>query len=103
MLVVLGAMAYAELGTMINKSGAEYSYLLEAFEPLHSSVGAIPAFLMVWTNTMLLKPASVAIIMLTFATYATEPFYDTCSASVGAQKCLAALGISKWPSDSSIT
>ena len=88
-------MAYAELGTMINKSGAEYSYLLEAFGPLHSTVGAIPAFLMVWTNTMLLKPASVAIIMLTFAKYAMEPFYDQCTASDGAQKCLAALGISK--------
>lgn len=40
---------------MIPKSGAEYPYLLEAFGP-------IPAFLFVWTSSIVLKPSAVGII-----------------------------------------
>ncbi|KAK2166808.1 hypothetical protein LSH36_35g08111 [Paralvinella palmiformis] len=88
---LLGAMSYAELGTTIRKSGGEYSYLLSAFGPLNKHVGNIPAFLFAWVNMMLLKPASVAIITLTFATYCMQPFYDVCSPPASAKRMLAIL------------
>ncbi|KAK2725124.1 hypothetical protein QYM36_001545 [Artemia franciscana] len=70
-LSMLGALSYAELGTMITQSGAEYSYFLEAFGPM-------PAFLFCWVSTFLLKPSQLAIISLSFAKYTVEPFIVGC-------------------------
>ena len=41
-----GALAYAELGTMITSSGAEYSYFMVAF-------GAFPAYMFSWYSLLL--------------------------------------------------
>uniref|UniRef100_A0A3B3ZS47 b(0,+)-type amino acid transporter 1 n=1 Tax=Periophthalmus magnuspinnatus TaxID=409849 RepID=A0A3B3ZS47_9GOBI len=76
------ALCYAELGTMITKSGAEYSYLLESF-------GSIVAYLYSWTTVVVLKPSSFAIITLSFAEYAAAPFYPGCSPPALVIKCLA--------------
>ncbi|KAK7913138.1 hypothetical protein WMY93_013349 [Mugilogobius chulae] len=81
-LSTLGALCYAELGTMITKSGAEYSYLLECF-------GSVVAYLYSWTTVMVLKPSSFAIIALSFAEYASAPFYPECSPPLLVTKCLA--------------
>lgn len=62
MFATLGALCYAELGTMIPKSGGEYPILLEAFGP-------IPAYLFAWTATVIAKPASLSLLSLTFARY----------------------------------
>ncbi|CAL8135455.1 unnamed protein product [Orchesella dallaii] len=64
---LLGALAYAELGTMNTSSGAEYAYFLDAFGP-------VPAFLFSWVSTLVLKPSQLAIICLTFAQYSVEAF-----------------------------
>ncbi|CAN0371246.1 unnamed protein product [Lampetra fluviatilis] len=85
-LATLGALAYAELGTMITKSGAEYPYLLEAFGP-------IPAFLYSWASVIVLKPSSFAIICLSFAEYTSAPFYPGCEPPMLVKKCLAAAAI----------
>ncbi|XP_074468272.1 b(0,+)-type amino acid transporter 1-like [Sebastes fasciatus] len=85
-LATLGALCYAELGTMITKSGGEYSYLMEAFGPL-------PAYLFSWTTVMVLKPSSFAIITLSFAEYASAPFYPGCTPPLVVTKCLAAAAI----------
>ncbi|XP_074602018.1 L-type amino acid transporter sobremesa [Brevipalpus obovatus] len=69
---LLGALCYAELGTLITKSGAEYSYILEAF-------GSLPAFLFSWVSVFILKPAMLAIICLTLSEYAVSPFYSGCN------------------------
>ncbi len=84
-----GALCYAELGTMITKSGAEYSYLMEAF-------GSIAAYLYSWTCIIVLKPSSFAIITLSFAEYAATPFYPGCTPPLVVTKCLAAAAISKF-------
>ncbi|ODM90871.1 b(0,+)-type amino acid transporter 1 [Orchesella cincta] len=67
LMSLLGALAYAELGTMNPSSGAEYAYFLDAFGP-------VPAFLFSWVSTLVLKPSQLAIICLTFAQYSVEAF-----------------------------
>lgn len=71
---MLGALAFAELSTVVPRSGAEYAYFIEAFGPLHPYAGQIPAFTCSWIYVMLLRPAEVAVIMLTFAEYSIQPF-----------------------------
>lgn len=87
-----GALCYAELGTMITKSGGEYPYLMEAF-------GSIMAYLYSWITVMVLKPSSFAIITLSFAEYASTPFYPGCTAPLLVTKSLAAVAISKFRLD----
>ncbi|EDO41594.1 predicted protein [Nematostella vectensis] len=71
-IAMMGSLCYAELGTMIVKSGAEYAYLNAAF-------GERVAFLFSWTSTILLKPSQIAIVSLAFGQYVVEPFFPTCS------------------------
>uniref|UniRef100_A0A8C6KHA1 Solute carrier family 7 member 9 n=1 Tax=Nothobranchius furzeri TaxID=105023 RepID=A0A8C6KHA1_NOTFU len=85
-LATLGALCYAELGTMITKSGGEYPYLMEAF-------GSLLAYLYSWTTIMVLKPSSFAIITLSFAEYASAPFYPGCTPPTLVIKCLSAAAI----------
>ena len=91
-LAMFGALSYAELGTMIPLSGAEYAYLLEAF-------GALPAFLYSWTSVIVLKPSQVAIICLAFGAYVIEPIFAGCGDRADLQpivKLLAALAIGEY-------
>ena len=88
-LAMFGALCYAELGTMIPLSGAEYVYLLEGFGPL-------AAFLYSWTSVIVLKPSQVAIICLAFGAYVIEPIFPGCGDREDLQpvvKLLAALAI----------
>ncbi|EHH29887.1 B(0,+)-type amino acid transporter 1 [Macaca thibetana thibetana] len=85
-LAMLGALCFAELGTMITKSGGEYPYLMEAYGP-------IPAYLFSWVSLMVMKPSSFAIICLSFSEYVCTPFYVGCKPPVIVVKCLAAAAI----------
>ena len=71
----IGALSYAELGTMITQSGAEYAYFRHAFGPL-------PAFIFCWVCTLVLKPSQLAIICLAFAKYTVEAFVTECEPPV---------------------
>ncbi|CAH3042166.1 unnamed protein product [Pocillopora meandrina] len=82
LLALFGSLCYAELGTCIKKSGGEYSYLMEAF-------GRIPAYLFAWTSVLIIRPASGAIIALTFAEYVSKPFYPDYEAPAYLMKLLA--------------
>lgn len=68
-----GSLAYAELGTLIPKSGAEYAYFLDGFGPLHRFWGPLPAFLYSWINVLLLRPLTYAIGCLSVAAYTIVP------------------------------
>ncbi|XP_033012535.1 b(0,+)-type amino acid transporter 1-like [Lacerta agilis] len=81
-LATLGALCFSELGTMITKSGGDYSYLMEAFGP-------IPAFLFSWACLFVIMPSSFAIICLSFAEYTAAPFYPGCDPPTVVIKCLA--------------
>ncbi|XP_074640593.1 large neutral amino acids transporter small subunit 2-like isoform X2 [Tubulanus polymorphus] len=66
-----GAYCYAELGTMIKKSGADYSYISDAFGPFLG-------FLRLWVECMIVRPGTQAIIALAFAYYVLEPIFPEC-------------------------
>ncbi|XP_057618469.1 B(0,+)-type amino acid transporter 1 [Chionomys nivalis] len=85
-LATLGALCFAELGTMITKSGGEYPYLMEAFGP-------IPAYLFSWTSLIVMKPSSFAIICLSFSEYVCAAFYSGCNPPNLVVKLLAAAAI----------
>lgn len=70
---LLGALSFAELGTVVPRSGAEYTYLLECFSGLHPFWGPLPSFICAWVYIVILRPAEVAVIVLTFAEYSVQP------------------------------
>ncbi|XP_063227254.1 b(0,+)-type amino acid transporter 1-like [Bacillus rossius redtenbacheri] len=74
LISLLGALAYAELGTVVPRSGAEYAYFLEAFSSLHRFWGPLVSFTCVWVYVVILRPAEVAVIILTFSEYVCQPF-----------------------------
>ncbi|CAH0553340.1 unnamed protein product [Brassicogethes aeneus] len=86
LLSLLGALSYAELGTMNTSSGAEYAYFMDAF-------GAPPAFLFSWASTLVLKPSQMAIICLSFGKYAVEAFVTQCEPPEIVVKMVALLAI----------
>ncbi|XP_072440181.1 cystine/glutamate transporter isoform X2 [Chiloscyllium punctatum] len=85
-LSLFGALCYAELGTSIKKSGAHYTYILEAFGPL-------PAFIRVWVELIVIRPAATAVISLAFGQYILEPFFMPCGIPEIAIKLVTTIGI----------
>ncbi|ELT93754.1 hypothetical protein CAPTEDRAFT_212253 [Capitella teleta] len=83
---LIGALCYAELGTCILKSGADYAYINEAF-------GGLPAFLYLWVALIVIIPTGNAVVALTFGYYAMQPAYPTCEPPDEAVRILAALAI----------
>lgn len=73
---LLGALCFAELGTIVPRSGAEYAYLIEAFSKSNKFWGPLPSFVCAWVYVMVLRPAEIAVIVLTFAEYSIQPFQD---------------------------
>ena len=72
LIATLGALSYAELGTMIAVSGGEYSYL-------HTGFGPVVAFMFSWVSILILRPSSLSAISLACGNYLVEPFYPSLS------------------------
>uniref|UniRef100_A0A7N9C7T3 Cystine/glutamate transporter n=1 Tax=Macaca fascicularis TaxID=9541 RepID=A0A7N9C7T3_MACFA len=87
-LSLFGALSYAELGTSIKKSGGHYTYILEVFGPL-------PAFVRVWVELLIIRPAATAVISLAFGRYILEPFFIQCEIPELAIKLITAVGLSQ--------
>ncbi|THD23747.1 Large neutral amino acids transporter small subunit 2 [Fasciola hepatica] len=81
---MLGAYCYAELGTMIHRSGGDYAYHLEAFGPFMG-------FLRLWIEVMVARPATMAVIGMTFAKYILQPIFPDCEQSETVLRCLSAV------------
>ena len=86
LISLVGALCYAELGTMILKSGADYAYIMKSFGPL-------PAFLYLWVALLIIIPTGNAITALTFAYYVMQPIFPSCDPPDSAVRILAALSI----------
>ncbi|KAK6019101.1 hypothetical protein OSTOST_15275 [Ostertagia ostertagi] len=84
----IGAYCYAELGTLITKSGGDYAYLMEAFGPFI-------AFLRLWIESIVVRPCAIGVMALTFALYLLRPIYPNCPPPPGSTLLLAATMISK--------
>ncbi|CAH1644830.1 unnamed protein product [Spodoptera littoralis] len=82
-LSMIGALCYAELGTMIPKSGGDYAYIGEAF-------GSLPSFLYLWVALFILVPTGNAITALTFAQNILKPLWPACTPPDAAVSLIAA-------------
>ncbi|XP_055015380.1 b(0,+)-type amino acid transporter 1-like [Boleophthalmus pectinirostris] len=82
-LAMLGGLCYAELGTVIPESGAEYVYMLR-------TTGKVTAFLFVFSFVNVMRPASATGIALSVAEYVVAPFYSDCTPPQLLVKCVAA-------------
>ncbi|XP_044127919.1 cystine/glutamate transporter-like [Bufo gargarizans] len=85
-LSMCGALSYADLGTTIKKSGGHYIYLLE-------TLGPVPAFLRLWAEFVMIRPANIAVVCLAFGRYLIEPLFVPCNAPAIAVKLISAIGI----------
>lgn len=83
LIAMLGGLCYAELGTVIPESGAEYIYILR-------TAGKVVAFMFVFSFIMVMRPASGTGVALIFAEYAVAPFYSGCTPPQLAVKFVAA-------------
>jgi len=85
-IATVASLCYIELGLLVHASGAEYSYCNTAF-------GSLIGFLIGWTNIILCKPASLAVIVVAFAEYTSAPFYAGCDPPEILKKFLAIIAI----------
>ncbi|CAI2731064.1 unnamed protein product [Schistosoma spindalis] len=83
---MLGAYCYAELGTIVERSGGDYIYVYEAFGPF---IG----FLRLWMEVMVVRPSTVAIVALAFGQYVVVPLYPDCPLPFTLVRILAVLCI----------
>ena len=68
-IALSASLCYVELGTIIPKSGGDYTYIKEGF-------GEIPAFLFTFVYTFITRPSGAAIVVTTFGEYISEPFLE---------------------------
>ena len=76
LVAAIGALCYAEVGTLVNESGGEYPILYKGYKG-----GKWPAFMFAWTCSTILKPSSFAILSLTCAKYTVRYVTDVLPAS----------------------
>ena len=84
LIVIAGALTYAELGAMFPESGGQYSYIKQAFGPLWG-------FLFGWTSLLAIQAGANAYLGVAFGEYlgAFSPFF-------GATHTIASIPIGPW-------
>lgn len=90
-LALLGSLCYNEMGAMIPKSGAEYSYIYKAFGPL---LGLFYS----WMIALIIRPYSLSVVSLTFVHYVSQSFFpDSEISPIPVRKILAATCLGEYP------
>ncbi len=83
-LAVCGSLCYIELGTLLRKSGGEYTNIRETYtfrelkKPWLEFLGSLMAFLFTWASCFIIRPTALGIITLTCGRYLARPFYIGC-------------------------
>ncbi len=82
-VTLCGALCYLEFALMVKKSGSTYIYIKEAYsfgrrKPWMEQFGSFCAFVIAWTNVIILQPLSYAIGALAFGAYVCKPFFINC-------------------------
>jgi L-type amino acid transporter 9 len=100
-MTVSGALSFAELSSVVPRSGAEYSYFLEAYRGLHKFWGPLPCFICAFVQVCILNPTASAIMVLTFSEYICQPFVDYMNGLTPeyqdvVKKIIAILALSEW-------
>lgn len=77
-LSMFGALAYAELGTCIPRSGGEHAYFMYTFGNGKHRIGTVIAFLYDWVALFILRPTMFTVMTMALGTYMVKPFFQTC-------------------------
>lgn len=67
-MAILCTYCYSELGTMIEESGGEFSYI-------HRALGRWPSFLYSFCYSFVVRPAGLAVVVVTLADYTTTAIW----------------------------
>ena len=100
LIAMAGGLCYSELGTMIKKSSGELAYIKQAYsfnskKPNYIILGELLSFLFVWTTSLFVRPAGVAVVLLTFGEYITKAAQPYCDISNNSIRVLALAALGK--------
>ncbi|CAF3044469.1 unnamed protein product [Rotaria sp. Silwood2] len=98
-VALLGALCFAEIGAVIPGSGAELAYMKEGIGSIHERTRDIFAYLFNWTNTLILKPASAAVLVMSFAEYFLSGIMDACGPPETLVKITSVFTLRLWAYD----
>ena len=68
-ICTFGALCFCELAGALKKTGSEFLFLKEAY-------GDVAGFCLIWAQTFVIYPTSVAVISIVIGEYCVSPFYD---------------------------
>ena len=86
LISMLLASIYAALGSMIPKSGGDFTYI-------RKGIGECPAFLSSYVQTFVTSPGSRTVLALVFADYMCAPIFGACGPPDRIRKVIAATEI----------
>lgn len=79
--VLVGTLVFAELSTVVPKSGGCYAFFLESFKDIHPYFGPLPGFIFIWSMVFIVLPTCLAITTIVLSDYNYEPFRPYFSSS----------------------
>ena len=88
-------------GDILLPSGADYAYIMVALGRFPAFIRFSPSFgsklliIRMWVECIIIMPATIAIVALTFSIYATKPFFPECDPPDESVRLLAAVCICK--------
>ncbi|CAF3689710.1 unnamed protein product [Rotaria sordida] len=74
---ILGALSYAEIGTVIPLSGTELAYMQEGIGSVHARTGNVLAFVFNWASAFILNPSAIAAVTLISSQYFLSGIMDS--------------------------